>query len=157
MYTTQKQTLTINGIKIRLTFPAGIEDRQVIKIAGHGTPGVNGGINGDLYITYHIENNTKFMREGNALFANIDLDLYKALLGGDILIETFEGKVKLKISPSTQSGTKVKLKGKGFPVYKGENQFGDLIVNFQVKLPENLSEREKPLVNELKSIRNNEK
>lgn len=155
VYKSQQQTLTVNGKNIRLTFPAGIENGQVIKINGHGTPGANGGPNGDLYITFSIENDTKFKREASNLYTTADLDLYTALLGGDVLIDTFDGKVKLKVAPETQSGTKVKLKGKGFPVYKKENEFGDLFVTFQVKLPANLSDKEKELVTELQKIRNN--
>lgn len=153
VYTTQQQTLTINGKNIRLTFPAGIENGQVIKVAGHGNPGANGGPNGDLYITFHIENDTKFRREGDNLYINADLDLYTALLGGETTIETFDGKVKLKVAPGTQPGTKVKLKGKGFPVYKKQNEFGNLYVTFQVILPGGLTEREKQLFEELQKLR----
>ena len=102
VYKTQKQTITINGKSIRLTFPAGIENGQVVKLAGQGSPGINGGPNGDLFITFTIENDTKFRRDGNNLFATVDLDLYTALLGGEIVVDTFEGKVKLKISPEIQ-------------------------------------------------------
>ena len=156
VYKTQKQTITINGKSIRLTFPAGIENGQVVKLAGQGSPGINGGPNGDLFITFTIENDTKFRRDGNNLFATVDLDLYTALLGGEIVVDTFEGKVKLKISPETQNGTKIKLNGKGFPIYKKESQFGDLFITYQIKLPKNLSEKEIELISELKKIRTNE-
>jgi len=152
VYKTQKQTITINGKNIRLTFPAGIEDGQVIKISGHGGTGVNGAPNGDLYITFAIENNTTFKREGNNLFKTIDLDLYRAVLGGDILVDTFDGQVKLKIAESTQSTAKVKLKGKGFPVYKKENEYGDLYITYQIKLPANLTAKEKELFSELQKL-----
>jgi curved DNA-binding protein len=153
VYTTQKQALTINGKNIRLTFPAGIEDGQIIKIAGHGSPGVKGGPNGDLYITFHVENDTKFKRDRNNLYSNVYLDLYTSLLGGDILVDTFDGKVKLKVAPETQPGTTVKLKGKGFPVYKKEGEFGDLFINYQVKNPTQLTPEEKELFTKLKTIR----
>ena len=155
VYKSQQQTLTVNGKNIRLTFPAGIENGQVIKISGHGTPGINGGPNGDLYITFSIKNDTKFKREGSNLYTTADIDLYTALLGGDVLIDTFDGKVKLKVAPETQSGTKIKLKGKGFPVYKKENAFGDLFVTYQIKLPVNLSDKEKELLTALQKIRDN--
>lgn len=156
VYKTQKQTITVNGKNIRLTIPAGIENRQVIKISGHGTAGANGGPSGDLYITFSIENNTKFKRENSNLYADVELDLYTSLLGGEILADTFDGKVKLKVAPETQSGTTVKLKGKGFPVYKKENEFGDLFIKYQVKLPTKLTEEEKELFTRLKKIRANE-
>ena len=73
------------------------------------------------------------------------MDLYTAVLGGEKVIDTLEGKVKLKIKPETQNGTKVRLKGKGFPVYKKEGQFGDLIITYSVKIPTNLTDRQKEL------------
>jgi curved DNA-binding protein len=155
VYTSQQQTLTVNGKNIRLTFPAGIENGQVIKITGHGTTGANGGPNGDLYITFSISNHTLFKREGSNLYSNVDLNLYTALLGGEVLIDTFDGKVKLKVAPETQAGSKIKLKGKGFPVYKQENDFGDLYITYQIKLPTSLSVKEKELLTELQKIRNN--
>ncbi len=154
VYKSQQQTLTVNGKNIRLTFPGGIENGQVIKISGHGTQGANGGPNGDLYITFSIKNDPKFKRDGSNLYTTFDLDLYTALLGGEVLIDTFDGKVKLKVAPETQSGTKVKLKGKGFPVYKKENEFGDLFITYQIKLPNSLSDKEKELIKELQKIRN---
>ena len=155
VYKTQQQTLTVNGKNIRLTIPAGVENGQVIKISGHGTPGVNGGPNGDLYITFTIANHPKFKREGNNLYASVDLDLYTAVLGGDLYVDTLDGKVKLKVAPETQSNTKVKLKGKGFPVYKKDGEFGDLYITYLVKLPTNLSEKEKELFTELSKLRAN--
>ena len=154
VYQSQQQTITINGKNIRLTFPAGIENGQVIKIKDHGSPGANGGPNGDLYITFSITNDTKFKRDGKNLYADVDLDLYTALLGGEVLVEAFTGKVKLKVPPETQAGTKVKLKGKGFPVYKKENEFGDLFITYQIKLPTNLSPKEIELFTELSNIKN---
>ena len=138
-----------------MTVFAGTENGQIVKLAGYGNPGVNGGPNGDLYITFVITNDAKFKREGNHLYTYIDLDLYTAMLGGDLMVDTFDGKVKLKIIPETQSGTKVRLKGKGFPIYKKDNEFGDLFITYQVKLPTNLTEKEKELFTELSKIRNN--
>lgn len=152
VYTTHKRTLTINGKNIRLTIPAGVENGQVIKITGHGAAGSGNGPKGDLYITFTIENHTAFKRDKENLYAAVDLDLYTAILGGDITIDTFDGKVKLKVSPGTQNGTKVKLKGKGFPVYKKEEQFGDLYITYEIKIPTTLSEKEKELFTELSKL-----
>ncbi len=128
-YKTHKQTLTVNGKNIRITIPAGIENGQTIKIAGHGRPGINSGPNGDLYITFSIANHPTFKRLGDNLYAVVTLDLYTAVLGGEITIDTLSGKVKLKVKPETQNGTKIKLKGKGFPVYKKEGEFRRFIYN----------------------------
>lgn len=152
VFTSQKQTLTVNGNNIRLTIPAGVENGQTLRIKGHGGPGANGGPNGDLYITFSLTNHTKFKREGSNLYATHDLDFYTAVLGGENTVDTFDGKVKLKVAPETQNGTKVKLKGKGFPVYKSEGQFGDLYITYHVMVPTNLSEKEKELFTELSKL-----
>ena len=150
---THKQTLTVNGNNIRITVPAGAENGQIIKIAGHGGPGVNGGPNGDLYITFSVANHPTIKRLGNNLFCNVDLDLFTAVLGGEITLDTLDGKVKLKVKPETQQGTKVNLKGKGFPVYKNEGQFGDLQVTYNIKIPMNLTDKQKALFEELAKSR----
>jgi curved DNA-binding protein len=153
VYVTHKRTLTVNNKKIRITIPAGVENGQIIKIKGHGGSGVNGGPNGDLYIEFFITNSTEFKRDGHNLYVTKDLDLYKALLGGELMVDTFDGKVKLKVKPETQNGTKIKLKGKGFPKYKKEGQFGDLFVIFNVKMPTQLTVKEKELFKELSKLR----
>ena len=154
VYKTHKRTITVNGKKIRLTIPAGVRNGQIIKIKGHGGKGINGGPNGDLHIKFTILNHSIFKRDNNNLYTSIPLDLYTALLGGEITIPVFNGKVKLKIKPETQNGTKIKLKGKGFPLYKKEGQFGDLYITYQIKIPTNLTSEEKELFNKLAKLRN---
>ena len=151
-YATHKQTLTINGKNVRITIPAGVENGQQIKLKGYGSPGANNGPNGDLIITFVIQNDTNVKREGNNLYKDEDLDLYTAVLGGEKTIETFSGKIKLKVTPETQNGTKVRLKGKGFPVYKKEGQFGDLYITWNIKLPTNLNQKQKELFTELSKL-----
>ncbi len=152
VYKTHKRTLTVNGKNIRITIPAGVENGQTIKIKGHGGPGMGGGPNGDLYITFVIENSSIFKRDKSDLHLNKDIDLFTAVLGGDITINTLDGKVKLKVKPETQNTTKVKLTGKGFPRYKKEGKFGDLYITYTVKIPRNLSERQKELFRELSKL-----
>lgn len=152
VYKSHQQTLSVNSKNIRLTIPAGVENGQTIKITGHGGEGSNGGPKGDLYLTFVINNNTAFKREGNNLSVNVDIDLYTAVLGGEITIDTLSGKVKLKVGAETQNNTKVKLKGKGFPVYKKENEFGDLYITYHVKLPVKLTDKEKELFTELSEL-----
>lgn len=153
VYETQKRVLTVNGKNIRLTIPAGVENGQVIKIKGKGGPGVHGGPHGDLLIQFNISNSTKFKRDGVNLYATEKIDLYTAVLGGDVTVDTFDGKVKLKVKPETQNGTKVKLKGKGFPIYRKEGKFGDLYITYEIELPTNLSSKEKELFKELKNLK----
>lgn len=149
---THKQILTVNGKNVRITIPAGVTNGQVIKLKGYGSEGVNGGPAGDLYITFVISDDPLFKRMGDDLYVDVTLDLYTALLGGEQLVDTLNGKVKLKVKPETQNGTKARLKGKGFPVYKKEGQFGDLIVTYSVKLPTNLTEEQKEMFRKIQSM-----
>lgn len=150
---THQQTITIDGKNVRITIPAGVENGQKIKLKGYGSPGINGGPNGDLYISFVIEDDVQFKRLGNDLYTTQKIDLYTALLGGEVMVETLTGKLKLKVSPETQNGTKVRLKGKGFPVYKKEGQSGDLYVTYEIRLPTNLTEKEKELFIQLSKLR----
>lgn len=153
VFSTHKRELTINGKNIRITIPAGIKDEQVIKIPGYGGDGLNGGPKGDLQIQINVSNTTSFKIDNNDLHNTIEIDLYKAILGGDLIVETFDSKVKLKVAPETQPGTKVKLKGKGLPVYKKENEFGDMYITYNVVLPKDLTDKEKELFTELSKLR----
>ena len=149
VYRTHKRTLALDGKNIRITIPAGIEDGQTIRIKGYGGPGVNGGPKGDLYITFRIHNDTEFRREGAQLYKTVELPLTRAVLGGEVEVATLDGKVRLTVKPLTQNNTKVRLKGKGFPVYKQEGSFGDLVVTYQVRLPEKLTDQQRKLFEQL--------
>ena len=148
---THKQTFSVNGENLRITIPAGIADGQMIKLKGHGEKGSNGAPDGDLYITFQIAPDPEFKREGDDLFTDVDIDLYTAVLGGTVNVKTIDGMVKLKVNPGTQNDTKVRLRGKGFPVYKKEGTFGDLIVTYHVDIPTSLSEKQKELFTQLKN------
>jgi curved DNA-binding protein len=150
---THTQTLTVNEKNIRITIPAGVEDGQVIRLKNHGAPGTNGGPNGDLYITFRITPDPVFKRVGNDLYINLDVDLYTAVLGGDVMVDTLDAKIKLKVKPGTQNGTKSRLKGKGFPVYKQEGAFGDLFVTYNILIPTNLTAKQNELFTELSKMK----
>ena len=115
---THKQVLNVNGKQVRITIPAGVADGQVIKLKGYGGEGINGGPAGDLYITFRIAEDPVFKRLGDDLYVDVEVDLYTAVLGGEKVVDTLEGKVKLKIKPETQNGTRLRLKGKGNPIYQ---------------------------------------
>lgn len=148
-YTTHQHTFTVNGKNVRITIHAGVADGQKIKLKGHGAPGVNGGPAGDLYITFRIADDQGMKRTGDDLYVQADLDLYTAVLGGEVLVDTMSGKVKLTIKPETQNGTRLRLKGKGFPVYRKEGAFGDLYITFNIKIPTGLNDKQKELFKEL--------
>ena len=149
---THKQIITVNGKNLRITIPAGIADGQTIKLRGQGGPGVNGGPAGDLYITCHIPEDSRFKRVGDDLYVTAPLNLYTAILGGEQIVETMDSKVKLKVKPGTQNNTKVRLKGKGFPIYKEEGKFGDMIVTYSIDIPTNLTDKQKELFREIQSL-----
>ena len=147
--TTHKQTFSINGETLRITVPAGVADGQVIKLKGHGGKGTNGGPDGDLYITFVIPDDPVFKRKENDLYTDVTINLYTAVLGGEVTVNTLDGQVKLKVRPGTQNDAKVRLKGKGFPVYKQEGVTGDLIVTYHVTIPTTLTEKQKDLFRQL--------
>ncbi len=149
---THKQVISVNGKNLRITVPAGIADGQTIKLKGQGGLGVNGGPAGDLYITFAITDDGRFKRVGDDLYVTVPLNMYTAILGGEQIVETMDSKVKLKVSPGTQNNTKVRLKGKGFPIYKKEGQFGDLIVTYTIEIPTNLTDKQKELFREIQSL-----
>lgn len=147
-----KQTLTVNGKQIRITIPAGVKNGQTIKIQDYGGPGINGGPNGDLYIAFSIAENPKYKRIKDDLQITVEIDLFTAVLGGEAVVETLTGKVKTKVKPGTQNGAKVRLKGKGTPVYKNEGKLGDLIVTYKVRIPDALTEEQRQKFEELSKL-----
>lgn len=147
--TTHKQTFSVNGENLRITVPAGIANGQIIKLKGHGGKGVNGGPDGDLYITFNIADDPVFRRKDNDLYTDVNIDLYTAILGGEVTVNTLDGQVKLKVRPGTQNDAKVRLKGKGFPVYKQDGTYGDLIVTYHVTIPTTLTDKQKDLFRQL--------
>ncbi len=151
-FTTHARTLKIHDKNVRINIPAGIENGQTIKLKGFGGKGVNGGPDGDLFIKFSISNLPNVKRLGNDLYTSVDLDLFNAILGGEKIIETLSGKIKLIVKPETQNGTKIRLKGKGFPVYKKEGEFGDLFVTYHILIPTNLTEKQIELFKELQNI-----
>jgi len=151
-YTTHKQTLTVNGKQVRITIPAGVENGQKIKLPGYGAPGANNGPSGDLFITFHIAEHPRFKRKGNDIYVQENIDLYTAVLGAEKIVETLNGKVKLNVPAGTQPGTTLRLKGKGFPVYKKDGQFGDLYIKWNIQLPTQLSAEQKELFEKLSKL-----
>lgn len=148
-----KKTIAVNKKNIRFTIPTGIKDGQTIRIKGHGGEGENGGPKGDLHITFKINNNTPFKIENNNLHLFKKIDLYTAVLGGEIVVDTLDKKVKLKVKAGTQNNTQVKLSGKGLPEYKHPDKLGNLIITYQIETPTNLTEEQKRLFNELKKTK----
>jgi curved DNA-binding protein len=153
VFATHQKTITVNDKNIRINIPAGTDTGQKIKLGGYGNPSPNGGETGDLIITFKINNNTAYKRIGNDLHLTHSIDIYKAILGGDVELTTLHGKVKLKVKQETQNNTKIRLKGKGMPAYKQDAVFGDLILTYNVETPTNLTVKEIELYRELQGLR----
>jgi len=148
------KVLNLGDEQIRLTLKPGIRDRQTIKIKGKGGPGINGGENGDLFLTIHLLPHPEYRLQGTDLFKDIPVSVYSALLGTEMKVKTISGTFKIKISPETKNNTVLKLKGKGYPVYEKPGTYGDLFLRVDLELPEKLTEQEKKLLRELAALRN---
>ena len=146
---THRQTFIINGEKIAITVPAGIADGQRIRLQKRGEAGIDGGERGDLYITFHILPDNRFTRVDNDLYTTAPCDIFTLLLGGEAIIPTLNGNVKTTIKPGTQPDSKLRLRGKGFPLYRQEGKNGDLIITIKATLPQ-LNKRQKELMEEVR-------
>ena len=144
--------INVNGKKLRIKTKPGTKNKQRIKLSGKGSPGKNGGNAGDLIITIHILPNSKFIRKGNNLHIDIEVNLYTAVLGGTIDVPTLQGIVKMTLPKGTQGGKTLRLKGKGMPEYGSESRFGDLYVKTIITIPTNLNKEEEELFVKLKNI-----
>ena len=147
------RTITVNGKNLRLTIAPGVADGQTIRLRDQGGPGRNGGPNGALLITFRIRPDARYARTGDDLTQDVPVPIYKALLGGEQTVETLSGPVKIKLKPETANGTRLRLRGKGFPVYKKDGQFGDLYLRLNLTLPQNLTDQEKELIQQLAALR----
>lgn len=140
----------VNGQQIRVKIPKGIKDGQRLKLKGKGAQSPHGGQRGNLYLTVHLNLPDRYERKGNDLYIDHPVDLYTAVLGGETKVQTMSGSVKLKIPAGTQGGKLFKLSGMGMPKFKNESQQGDLYVRTQIDIPEQLSDREKELFEQLR-------
>jgi len=133
--------------RIELTVPPGVDDGSVLRVPGHGSAGVRGGRAGDLFVQVVFEPSTEFRREGTELYSETTVPLSTALLGGEVEVGTLDGRASLRIPSGTQPETQFRMRGKGFPRFRGGSR-GDQIVTVHVEIPRSLSGREKELVRE---------
>jgi molecular chaperone DnaJ len=131
--------------------PAGVEDGTRIRFTGVGEAGVHGGPAGDLYLVLRVKQHTFFDRQGNDLYCVVPISFTQAAVGTEIQVPTLEGEQTLKIPEGTQSGTILKLRGKGVPVLNGHGK-GNLFVEVRVQTPTKLTKRQRELLEELQGI-----
>lgn len=137
--------------EIKVTFPAGVDTGNRLRVTGEGEAGFGGGRPGDLYLVINILGDKKFRRQENDLIYQLDITFSQAALGDEIKIKTFEGTEKVKISAETQNGKVIKIRGEGFKIINSYSR-GDLLIIINVKTPTRLSKREKELFKELREI-----
>lgn len=147
-YTGTERIIDIGGEKIKLKIKPGAYSGLKLLAKGKGEK-AQGGKAGNLYITINVSPHPDYERKGNDLYMNMPVDLFTALLGGKMEIQTLSGRINMKIPEGTQNGKQFRLKGKGMPVY-GTSSHGDLYVKIQVKLPDKLTPEQKELVMKLR-------
>lgn len=151
-YSGTTRLITIDGQKLRATIQPGAYDGQELRIKGKGGKGSGGGVPGDIYLKLKIKPDSNYILEGKNLIYKAKVDLYTAVLGGKIEVNTIAGKFNLNITKGSQPGSKLRLAGKGMPAYGKKGSAGDLYVQLNIRIPENLSDEERNLFRKLKDL-----
>lgn len=139
---------------IEATVPRGVREGSRVRLAGQGTPGVNGGPPGDLYMIIAIRPHARFRRDGDDLRIEMPVDLWVNLLGGEVQVPTLKGtRLAVRIPPETQNGQAIRLRGQGMPHLRNPDQAGDLYVEVRTVLPTNLTAEEQELIRRLAELR----
>jgi len=142
-----------DGKRIEAKIPRGVQTGSRIRLKGQGGAGIAGGEQGDLYLVVDVLPHSRFSREGDDLRVQETVDLYTAILGGEITVNALDKPVKLKIPAESQNGRVFRLRGLGMPRLKNPQERGDLLVTIQIALPQNLSKEEKQLFEQLRNLR----
>jgi molecular chaperone DnaJ len=135
---------------MKVNIPAGVEAGMQLTVQGGGHAAKNNGVNGDLLVVIEEQEHKEFQREGNNLFHTHVISLPDAILGGEVEVPTLDGPFKIKVDAGTQSGTVVRIKGKGLPSVNSYGGKGDLYVKLAVWIPKKLDKEEKKLVEEMR-------
>ena len=153
-YTGTARQLSLDTQKLEMKIKPGIKDGQVLRLKGKGGKGINGGEDGDLFITVEVTEHPHYKRKEDDLYGAVQVELYTAMLGGQATINTLRNPVKMNISRETENGKLLRLKGMGMPKYDKENEYGDLYATVNITMPKNLSPKEMDLFKELSTIKN---
>ncbi len=145
--------ISLNGQKINLKLKRGLRDGQVLRMKGKGAEGRHNGENGDLLITIMVAAHPRFKRKENDLYFQNDIDLFTAVLGGKVPVQTMDKTIQMNIPAGTDSDKSFRLKGMGMPFYENAHLHGDAFVKIAIKTPKNLSEKEKELFTQLAELK----
>ncbi|AFV01580.1 MULTISPECIES: J domain-containing protein [Dehalobacter] len=149
-----KRMIEVGGRRIEATVPKGIKNNNKIRLSGQGQAGAKDGNKGDLLLTVKIVPHPVYTRDGDDLSANIEIDFFKAVLGGEARVKTLGEEISIKIPPRTQTGKSFRLRGKGMPILNKSGHFGDFYAKITLVLPEEMSEKEISMLQELSQERN---
>lgn len=137
--------------RINVSIPAGASTGTKVRLVGEGEPSMfGGGKAGDLYLVVQVENDSQFKRDGNDLHVEVNVDVFTAMLGGEVEVPTMTRPVRLKIPAGSQSKQRFRITGKGMPVLRNKGEYGDLYAHIVVMVPERLTEEQQRLVMQLK-------
>jgi len=136
---------------VRVNIPAGAKNGTKVRLSGEGEAGMSGGLSGDLYLVVDVEPDSRFEREGDDLTVEVKVDLFTALLGGEVEVPTLGRPIKLKVPAGTQSGRRFRLTGKGMPVVNQAEKHGDLFARVLITVPEHLNDAQREMVEQLKA------
>jgi curved DNA-binding protein len=145
------RVLEKDGRRLEIKVPPGAKTGTKVRLKGEGSPGILGGQTGDLYLVVRVRADASWERKGDDLYTNVEVDLYTALLGGKVRVQTLSGPVMLTIQPETQNGKTFRLRGKGMPVLRHKGEYGDLYAKVDVRLPTELTPRQCELLEQLRA------
>ena len=145
--------MQINGRRLEVRVPAGVRIGSRVRVAGEGEPGRNGGRDGDLYLVISVREHPTYRRDGNDLHMTLPIDLYTMVLGGEVVVDTLRGKVSLRVPPGTRAGQSFRLRERGMPSLRNPSQYGNLYVEAQPVIPQDLTEEERELFSKLADLR----
>ncbi len=148
-YQGAQRTLQIDGHRLEGKIPAGAKTGTKVRLAGLGRPGPNGQ-KGDLYLVVEVLPDNQFERQGNDLYTDVPVDLYTAVLGGEVRVTTMNGQVMLKIPAGTQPGQKIRLSGRGMPHLRDPKSHGDLYAVMKVQVPKQLTAEQRKAFEKLR-------
>jgi curved DNA-binding protein len=150
-YSGTTRLVTKGDRTIRVNIPAGAATGTRVRVAGEGEPGMGGGQPGDLYLLIQVEPDEQFERKGDDLTVEVKVDMFTAMLGGEVEVPTLNRPVKLRVPSGTQSGRRFRLSGKGMPVLRHPDKYGDLFARVLITVPDKLSPTQRELVEQLKA------
>lgn len=145
------RTIQVENEKLRITTKPGSYNDQQLRIKNKGANGTHENNRGDLFVKIKVKNHPNFTRKGNDLFSTQSVHLITAVLGGEVIVNTLSGQVKINIMAGTQQGKTIRLKGKGMAIYDKKDSFGDFYLEIIVQIPENLTEIQKKLFEQLQT------